>query len=77
MSGGQKLGSAGPFPSSWSSHDKSRKGLLLLKYGKRRIDGIHASEGARPIASVRKEEALLWRRGFDITVGNVCNTHVK
>jgi hypothetical protein len=29
------------------------------------------------IASAREEEALLWRRGFDITVGNVCNTHVK
>lgn len=38
--------------------------------------GIHASGGVRTMASVG-EEVLLWRRGFDITVDNVCNTHVK
>lgn len=38
MSGGQKLGSAGLFLLSWSSHDKAGKVLLLLAYGKRRIN---------------------------------------
>lgn len=35
MSGGQKLGLAGLFLTSWSSHDKSRKSLTFVEIGER------------------------------------------